>query len=360
MTSDDLASVQNYRPRNKFIIARCVLSKLLKNESGLSNNDISKIVSYLWSCAAKTFKQYFEYLAFFENQWYEMNCQTDPLKMEIKKNSGQSNKTINNRSPIKNKAINYIDSNKLPDASKFDLLLASEYLSACASSFDLAFTSSNSQPLQIGQSEYTTSAKKLSAYSKPALHRIGKPVRKSTCMKQSQNKKKLQYIPYTAKFKSFEKQTVKGKKEILLAQKRQAVSTIKQSMVCGPQNASANLQFYEAIDNYATPPKKVSVLAKHKSACETSMDFHNEHIFLIFDSPEISGYYSDYLLALETGTSNYSSNAMRSNTDYQAQEGRWLHDSNLENLDMSALSYVPTIDTLSPLEDANWDNLYKA
>ncbi|CAM9019458.1 unnamed protein product [Wickerhamomyces anomalus] len=54
------------RPRNKFIIARSVLSKPVKSIFKGSTDDVSRIISIV-----SNFQFYFQYLSFLEDQWHE-------------------------------------------------------------------------------------------------------------------------------------------------------------------------------------------------------------------------------------------------------------------------------------------------
>ncbi|KAH3684018.1 hypothetical protein WICPIJ_004990 [Wickerhamomyces pijperi] len=60
------------RPRNKFILARNILSKVVKNSDDVSTDDISRIISKLWSKNQNGYLQfYFNYVSFLERCWHE-------------------------------------------------------------------------------------------------------------------------------------------------------------------------------------------------------------------------------------------------------------------------------------------------
>ncbi|AOW29606.1 mating-type-like protein A2 [Candida albicans L26] len=67
---DKMTVLSSFRSRNSFIIARSILSKLLrKNKADFKK--VSKSVSLLWGSVDNSFKNYFEYLSILESQWHD-------------------------------------------------------------------------------------------------------------------------------------------------------------------------------------------------------------------------------------------------------------------------------------------------
>ena len=77
----------SYRSRNRFMVTRNLLCRLVKQETALSSTDVSKVVSLvrhqfifskahilnqqLWKRSSYALRNYFEYISILESFWYE-------------------------------------------------------------------------------------------------------------------------------------------------------------------------------------------------------------------------------------------------------------------------------------------------
>ncbi|CAK7898773.1 MATa2 protein [[Candida] anglica] len=63
---------QNYTGgRNKFIIARNLLSQLVRDQGLISRRDVSKTTSLVWMSGSSQFQSYFAYLSILDTSWNE-------------------------------------------------------------------------------------------------------------------------------------------------------------------------------------------------------------------------------------------------------------------------------------------------